>query len=380
MMSTGLRALIVEDDPSWQHLLGEMLADIELVVDVAGSLEEAISRLHVESYRLAIVDLCLSRHDHHNRDGLKVLQAIQEYSPSCTSILLTGHATVEIAVAALTEQGAYTCLRKESFSRTSFRKLLQQALAAPAGRPGSSGARLVEDVGAPAAAHNIEAANASARGSALVLEDDAGWRSILSELLSEAGYQVRLCNGYGEALGCLGRDRYDLAVVDLSLDGTARPISAASVSARDGIKPFDGLRLLTSARAAGVPTIVVSGMGTPAEIERLYAEHGIFSYLQKQTFDRGAFLRAISEICEAGEPKGELEQLTERERQVLALLAQGMTNKEIAATLMISPNTVKRHLKAIFAKLGIRTRAAAVTRALSAGLTAWHNPDVPQTG
>ncbi len=56
--------------------------------------------------------------------------------------------------------------------------------------------------------------------------------------------------------------------------------------------------------------------------------------------------------------------LTEREREVLNLLVLGLTNKEIAERLVISPNTVKRHLKAVFAKLGVSTRAAAVAKAM----------------
>jgi DNA-binding CsgD family transcriptional regulator len=51
--------------------------------------------------------------------------------------------------------------------------------------------------------------------------------------------------------------------------------------------------------------------------------------------------------------------LTARELEVLRLVAAGMTNREIAATLIISDHTVRRHLQNIFAKLGVPTRAAA---------------------
>jgi DNA-binding NarL/FixJ family response regulator len=55
--------------------------------------------------------------------------------------------------------------------------------------------------------------------------------------------------------------------------------------------------------------------------------------------------------------------LTRRERQVLALVASGRTNKAIAADLVISEKTVARHVSNIFAKLGLRTRAAATAYA-----------------
>lgn len=63
-----------------------------------------------------------------------------------------------------------------------------------------------------------------------------------------------------------------------------------------------------------------------------------------------------------------LEELTPREREVLALLAQGKTNKEIAAHLVITERTVKFHISAILGKLGAGNRTEAVTIALQLGL------------
>jgi DNA-binding CsgD family transcriptional regulator len=56
--------------------------------------------------------------------------------------------------------------------------------------------------------------------------------------------------------------------------------------------------------------------------------------------------------------------ITERERQILALVAAGKTNAEIASVLSISPRTVQKHLEHIFQKLGVETRTAAAVRAL----------------
>jgi DNA-binding NarL/FixJ family response regulator len=60
--------------------------------------------------------------------------------------------------------------------------------------------------------------------------------------------------------------------------------------------------------------------------------------------------------------------LTEREREVLRLVATGANNAEIAETLYLSERTVKGHISAIFAKLGVRDRPAAIVRAYDAGI------------
>jgi DNA-binding NarL/FixJ family response regulator len=64
------------------------------------------------------------------------------------------------------------------------------------------------------------------------------------------------------------------------------------------------------------------------------------------------------------------EGLTAREREVLALLAEGLANKAIAARLGISEHTAKFHVNAILAKLGAESRAAAIVKAARLGLVA----------
>ncbi len=67
-------------------------------------------------------------------------------------------------------------------------------------------------------------------------------------------------------------------------------------------------------------------------------------------------------------PGGDGPQLTHRELEVLRALADGFGNKHIGARLGISPSTVKYHLQAIFAKLGVRTRSEAVSYGLRHGV------------
>ena len=70
----------------------------------------------------------------------------------------------------------------------------------------------------------------------------------------------------------------------------------------------------------------------------------------------------------ADEPSQRVPSLTQRERQILSLLADGLGNKQIAAQLGISPSTVKTHLELLFEKLDVTSRAEAVAVSVRRGL------------
>ncbi|MDW8234307.1 MAG: response regulator transcription factor, partial [Roseiflexaceae bacterium] len=78
-------------------------------------------------------------------------------------------------------------------------------------------------------------------------------------------------------------------------------------------------------------------------------------------------LRRLANVTPNGEAPP-IEPLTPREQQVLRLLMQGKTNREIARELVISPGTVKVHVEHIIAKLGVSDRTQAAVRALELGL------------
>ena len=354
--SSSIRAMVVEDDSSWQQILTEILTDNGLVVDLASDLKAAHELIKQWPHRIAVVDLSLEPNDHNNTDGLRILDEFRKSDPECRSILLTGFATVDLAVSVLLEYGAFSFLRKEAFNRSQFRDLIQQALAS-APKLQSKNNESADVSVTNSDEEGISSSSTDAK--VLVVDDDAGWRSILEELLQDIGYDVRLCASFGDALGVLRRDTFALAVIDLSLSNNG------VWQQGDATEPKEGFKLLESTKESGIPTIVVSGITSVDNIQQAYDEHSVFAYLEKQTFDRNAFRKLVNEIQLSGKTSTELDRLTEREREVFDLLAKGLTNKEIADRLIISTNTVKRHIKAIFEKLEVHTRAGATSKSVN---------------
>jgi DNA-binding NarL/FixJ family response regulator len=78
--------------------------------------------------------------------------------------------------------------------------------------------------------------------------------------------------------------------------------------------------------------------------------------------------RLLDRFSEPARPAVSLEGLTDREREILELIAHGSSNAEIAEQLVVSETTVKSHVSAVLRKLGVRDRVQAVIAAYDAGL------------
>ena len=195
-----------------------------------------------------------------------------------------------------------------------------------------------------------------ARVRVVVAEDLALLRDGLIRMLEAYGFEVVAAVGSGpELLHELVERKPDVAVVDVRLPPTFTD---------------EGLKAALAARkeVAGLPVLVLSQY-----VERLYARElladqrgGIGYLLKDRVSDIGEFIDAVRRVAAGGtalDPtvvaklldRRELGQLTPREREVLAHMAQGRSNAAIGTALFITEKAVAKHTNSIFAKLGLQS-------------------------
>jgi len=198
----------------------------------------------------------------------------------------------------------------------------------------------------------------------LVLVDDQGLcRRGLSELLANCyDFSVLGATGSIEELRTLLDQKPDLLIVDLRM------------------KPLDGISLLQLLRSEGYTTPAVMLTMSDSETDLTNAiRAGVRGYLLKDMAPDDV-VDAIRRVAagelvvaptmtmkmidmlrgeQPEEPKNSLKLLTEREREILQLLARGESNKAIAQTLKISYDTVKQHVRHILNKLNLSSRVKA---------------------
>jgi two-component system response regulator DesR len=135
-----------------------------------------------------------------------------------------------------------------------------------------------------------------------------------------------------------------------------------------------GAKLCESIRQAspGTRVLLISGSGRMSPATARAAGASGFVSKDRDAREVVAAVRRVGAGMTLFPPKSDQPAglLTEREREVLDLIAAGATNREIAARLYLSPHTIKEHTSALYRKLRARNRADAVQRAQRLGLLA----------
>ncbi len=207
----------------------------------------------------------------------------------------------------------------------------------------------------------------------VVADDQELVRTGLQLVLEARGCEVVGTAGDGrEAVDVVRRTEPDVVLMDIRMpvmDGiaaTRRLTEHGSPSKVLVLTTYDLDRYVYDALGAGAagfllkatpPDRLVEGIRTVCAGEALLAP----------SLTRRLIEEYLRHPPAADEP-GRLGELTDRERQVLVLMARGLANDDIAAELVVAPATVKTHVNRVLAKLGVTTRVQAVVLAYECGL------------
>ena len=199
----------------------------------------------------------------------------------------------------------------------------------------------------------------------VLCDDHPAMRAALRMILEAADIEVVAEAGDGdEAIVAVAHHRPDVVLMDVRMpqrDGisaTAQIGRDVPVSAVLVLTTFDDDEVLFGALGAGAAGFVLKNSG-PEEIvdavRRVAAGDAVL--------DRSVHRRVFARFDPAGiapRTSDAFERLTERERDVLWLVAQGLTNQEVADRLGVGEATAKTHVSRVLAKLGVRDRVQAV--------------------
>ena len=177
-----------------------------------------------------------------------------------------------------------------------------------------------------------------------VVDDEASVRLAVAESLLDCGYQTQTFASGEECLEKLKSMRCDLVVSDVNMPGIGG----------------DGLLSSLTEHHPGIPLILITAFGNiPSAISSIQA--GAAHYLEKPVAEamllqtvRQALSNARASVAEENKA---LEMLTKAEKTVLALITEGLTNREIAEKLERSTRTVESHRHRIHKKLGTKSTA-----------------------
>ena len=208
----------------------------------------------------------------------------------------------------------------------------------------------------------------------VIADDHAGFRAGMRTLLSSLPHVEVVAEAAGgdEAVAVARRYQPDVILMDLDMPGggmaatTRLAVEAPHVAVLVLTMSSDDGAVLAALRA-GARGYLVKG-ASRAEVERALrtvAEGGVV--VGAAVAHRLSTLLIPQGPAEP-RPDGDLAELSAREREVLALMAEGLDNAQIAARLFLSPKTVRNVVSSIFGKLRTSDRVQVVLRAREAGL------------
>jgi DNA-binding NarL/FixJ family response regulator len=200
----------------------------------------------------------------------------------------------------------------------------------------------------------------------LLVDDHALFRESIARLLGrEAGFDVvGDCGSIPDALTILRQRPVDLVLLDFDL-GYQNGRDFMRLAKQDSVtaKVLIVTAGIQSNEAAELIRRGISGIFLKRDSAASLAQSIRDVMAGKVSFEQGVFQQAMTEVAPMNPAPGG-ERFTERERQVLSYVFEGLANKEIAGRIGVSESSIKAALQQLFAKTGVRTRSELVRIAL----------------
>ena len=208
----------------------------------------------------------------------------------------------------------------------------------------------------------------------LIVDDHAVVRAGLRMLIDQDP-DMKVTSDAGnrsEALAAAASDPPNIIILDIVLgdeDGLSLLPELRAVAPYARVLVLTGLRSSQSQRQAmraGAMGIVLKEHAVEVLIKAIKKVHSGEVWLDRLTM--GSVLQEMTEKTPADPEQEKITSLTERERQVVGLVGEGLKNKQIAAKLFISETTVTHHLSSVFSKLAVSDRLELIIYAFRHGL------------
>jgi serine/threonine-protein kinase PknK len=206
--------------------------------------------------------------------------------------------------------------------------------------------------------HTLEVAGGGQRRTrVIVAEDDVLMREGLASVLEQGGYEVAGQASDGtEAMHLVREHRPDLAVLDIRMPPAHRTEGLeAARSIREEFPDTAILILSAHVEIEHAMTLLAGGRGSGYLLKSRIAELDDFLDAVARVSAGGSVVdpALVQELVAARDLDDPLEHLTRREREVLALMAEGRSNSGVARRLWITEGTVEKHVHSIMMKLQI---------------------------
>lgn len=350
-----IKLMLVDDHPMWREMLRKVFAHsggCEVVAEAGDGLE-AVTLAGDVAVDIVVMDINLPL-----LDGIGATQRIRDRAPG-VRVLVLASSDERAQVLSAVRAGASGYLLKTAEPRDvvdAVRRVNRGELVFPA---------TLSDVVLEEIRGSIQTSvepNRAVIGAANVLE-----REGLTKMLEREGFEVAgAAAEVPQLMQLIAAHQPDVVIIDQTLPGQKRRSLAEELRAK-----FSDLNILVLSPdpqgAEALDILALGDAGIGYILKDRISRPGELSEALRRVAHHGSAIdpRVVSELVARPRTPGGLSELTSREREVLALMAEGHSNQAIAEKMFVGPRTVEAHVGSIFLKLGLDPEADVNRRVLA---------------